>query len=51
MAKIVDPDQLNQATEVVLDTGAKTIQLLVAGNLNDTAPYRPIFLLQRRMEN
>ena len=38
MAKIVDPDQLNQATEVVLDTGAKTIQLLVAGNLNDTAP-------------
>ena len=38
MAKIVDPDQLNQATEVVLSTGAKTIQLLAAGNLNDTAP-------------
>lgn len=38
MAKISDPDFLNQATEVVLNTGAKTIQLLVAGNLNDTAP-------------
>jgi len=38
VTKIVDPDQLNQSTEVVLNTGAKTIQLLVAGNLNDTAP-------------
>jgi len=36
--KIVDPDQLNQATEVVINTTAKTVQLLVAGNLNDTAP-------------
>jgi len=36
--KIVDPDQLNQATEIVIATGAKTIQLLSAGNLNDTAP-------------
>jgi len=38
MAKIVDPDQLNQGTEVVFSTGGKTAQLLVAGNLNDTAP-------------
>lgn len=38
MAKIIDPDQLNQGTEVVINTGAKTVQLLVAGNLNDTAP-------------
>ena len=38
MAKLVDPDQLNQATEVVISTGAKTIQLLVAGNLNDVSP-------------
>lgn len=36
--KIVDPDQLNQATEVVIDTTGKTIQLLVAGNLDDAAP-------------
>ncbi|MBU1031504.1 hypothetical protein KKE03_01095 [Patescibacteria group bacterium] len=38
MAKLVDPDSLNQATEVVIDTTGKTIQLLVAGNLNDDAP-------------
>jgi hypothetical protein len=38
MAKIVDPDQLNQATEVVIDVGAKTIQLLIAGNLDDNDP-------------
>lgn len=38
MSKIVDPDQLNQATEVVFDSAVKTIQLLVAGNLNDTSP-------------
>jgi hypothetical protein len=38
VAKIVDPDQLNQATEVVIDTAGKTIQLLVAGNLNNTSP-------------
>ena len=38
MAKIVDPDQLNQSTEIIITTGTKTIQLLVAGNLNDTAP-------------
>ena len=38
MAKIVDPDSLNQATEVVFSVGAKTIQLLVAGNLDDNSP-------------
>lgn len=38
MAKIVDPDQLNQSTEVIYVPASKTIQLLVAGNLNDTAP-------------
>lgn len=36
MAKLIDPDDLNQATEVVINTGAKTIQLVVAGNLVDT---------------
>jgi len=36
MAKIVDPDDLNQGTEIVIDdTGLKTIQLLKAGNLSD----------------
>lgn len=34
MALITDPDSLNQATEIVINTGAKTIQLLVAGNLS-----------------
>jgi len=38
MAKIVDPDQLNQGTEVVFTTGTKKIQLLIAGNLNDNSP-------------
>ena len=38
MAKLVDPDQLNQATEIVIDTTGKTVQLLVAGNLDDAAP-------------
>jgi len=38
MAKITDPDSLNQATEIVISTGAKTIQLLIAGNLDDNAP-------------
>jgi len=36
MAKRIDPDDLNQGTEVVISTAAKTIQLLVAGNLVDT---------------
>jgi len=35
MAKIVDPDLLNQGTEVIIDSTAKTIALLHAGNLND----------------
>ena len=34
MALITDPDSLNQATEVIFDTTAKTVQLLVAGNLS-----------------
>lgn len=44
MALITDPDDLNQATEVVLDTTAKTIQLLVAGNLsNDGATIKAVY--------
>ena len=35
MAKIVDPDALAQGVEVVISTGAKTVQLLVAGDLNN----------------
>ena len=38
MAKIVDPDQLNDATEIVISVALKTIQLLEAGNLNDASP-------------
>lgn len=38
MAKLIDPDQLNQGTEVVINTTAKTIQLLVAGNLSNDPP-------------
>jgi hypothetical protein len=38
VGKIVDPDSLTRNTEIVYDTGAKTIQLLVAGNLDDTSP-------------
>ena len=34
MAKIIDPDDLNQGTEITIDSAAKTIQLSVAGNLN-----------------
>ena len=34
MAIIFDPDDLNDGTEIVIDTGAKTIRLLVAGNLS-----------------
>lgn len=44
MALITDPDQLNQATEVVFDTGAKTIQLAVAGNLsNDGVTLKALY--------
>lgn len=35
MAKITDPDLLAQGVEVVFDTSAKTIQLLVAGDLSN----------------
>ena len=38
MAKIVDPDSLVRNTEIVFDTALKTIQLLVAGNLDDSSP-------------
>ena len=38
MAKIVDPDALAQGVEVVISTGAKTIQLLVAGDLDNDSP-------------
>jgi hypothetical protein len=34
MALIVDPDGLTQGVEVIFDTTAKTIQLLIAGNLS-----------------
>jgi hypothetical protein len=34
MAIIFDPDDLNDGTEIVIDTTAKTIRLLVAGNLS-----------------
>ena len=40
MPKIVDPDQLAQAVEVVFDKAAKTIQLLIAGDLDDSSPGR-----------
>lgn len=35
MAIITDPDDLNQGTEITIDTSAKTIQLNVAGNLSN----------------
>ena len=38
MAKIVDPDQLSQATEVDFLTGTKQVRLNIAGNLDDNAP-------------
>ncbi len=38
MAKIVDPDQLTQNTEVTFDVPNKKIDLAIAGNLNDTSP-------------
>lgn len=40
MPKLVDPDSLIRNTEIVFDTTNKTIQLLIAGNLNDIAPGR-----------
>lgn len=38
MAKIVDPDSLNQATEVNIISGERKIDLAIAGNLNDASP-------------
>jgi hypothetical protein len=38
MAKLTDPDSLNQSVEVVINTGAKTIQLVAAGNLSNASP-------------
>ena len=35
MALITDPDNLNQGTEITIDTSAKTIALAVAGNLSN----------------
>lgn len=35
MAKVTDPDLLNQGVEVVFDTALKTIQLIKTGNLSD----------------
>ena len=44
MALITDPDDLNQGTEVVFDTTAKTIQLLEAGNLSaDGATIKSVY--------
>lgn len=40
MAKIVDPDAIVQTTDVVLDTSAKTIQLLITGAISDDSPGR-----------
>jgi len=34
MAKILDPDDLTQGTEIVFNTSAKTITLAIAGNLS-----------------
>jgi hypothetical protein len=38
MAKVVDPDALAQGTEVEIISGEKKVQLLVAGDLDDTSP-------------
>jgi hypothetical protein len=35
MTLITDPDNLNDATEIVIDVSGKTVQLLVAGNLSN----------------
>lgn len=35
MALITDPDNLNQGTEITINTGAKTIALTTTGNLSD----------------
>lgn len=38
MVKIVDPDSLAQTTDVVYATGAKTIQIVITGAINDDSP-------------
>lgn len=38
MAKIVDPDALAQTTDVIYDTSAKTIQIVITGAINDDSP-------------
>ena len=38
MAKIVDPDALAQTTDIIYDTGAKTIQIVITGAINDDSP-------------
>lgn len=40
MAKIVDPDAIAQTTDVVIDTGAKTIQIIITGAVSDDSPGR-----------
>src|SRR3990167_3991723 len=38
MAKLIDPDSLTQGSEITINTGAKTITLATAGNLNNNVP-------------
>ena len=38
MAKIVDPDSLAQTTDVVFDTGAKTIEIKTTGAVSNASP-------------
>src|SRR3990167_4634036 len=42
MAKLIDPDSISNQDptplELIINTGAKTIQLVVAGNLSDASP-------------
>ena len=38
MAKIVDPDNIARTTDVVYDTTAKTIQILITGAITDDSP-------------
>ena len=40
MAKLVDPNSISRSQEIVFDTTNKTIQLLVAGNLDNESPGR-----------
>jgi len=48
MALITDPDDLNQATEIIFDTSMLTIQLLVAGNLsNDGVDLKCVYSFSR----